>query len=158
MGTKIRVYHPGYPVGWLDRLYDFFSGHTIEARPAGVDWTLFNRTSLRTVRGFIDEVNTIALLGDEMVRVESAWRMAEGTEGRRAQAESLTGRLRAGQVLPGGGRAPLTARWYQFEPMPGGTRLLIRLTHAPNPGLRIYLSGNLNEKEDGAWLDYAVGL
>lgn len=157
MSTKIRIYHPAYPVGWLDRVYDLFSGHTIPPRPEGVDWTLFQRTSLRTVRAFLDEVNTIALPGDEMVRVESAWRMAESAVGRRAQAEVLTGRLRVGQVHAAG-RVLLAARWYQFEPLPGGTRLLIRLTQAPNLGLRTFVSGNLNEKEDGAWLDYAVGL
>jgi hypothetical protein len=158
VGAKLRVYHQDYKVTWADRVYDFFSGHTMPRRVAGVDYTLLNRASLRAVREFLDGVSGIQLLGDEMVRIDSTWRLAEDAEARRCQAEGLTSRLRVGQVQAGSYRTPLAARWFQYEDLPGGTRLLVRLLDAPNPNLRTFVSGNVNEDEGGAWMEYAVGL
>ena len=158
VGAKLRVYHHDYRVTWADRLYDFFSGHTLPRRAAGVDYTLMNRASLRAVREFLDGITTIQLLGDEMVKVESGFRLADDSEARKAQADGLTSRLRVGQVQAGNYRTPLSARWFQYEDTPGGVRLLVRLLDVPNPALRTFVSGNLNEDEGGAWMDYAVGL
>lgn len=158
MGAKLRVYHQDYRVSWVDRLYDFFSGHTLPKRAPGVDYTLMNRASLRMVREFLDGATHIQLLGDEMVKVESSMRLLPEPEARKAQVDGLTSRLRVGQVQTGNYRTPLAARWFQYEEIPGGTRLLVRLLDVPNPALRTFVSGNLNEDEDGTWMDYAVGL
>jgi hypothetical protein len=141
--ARLRLYHPDYEVTWVDRLYDFFSGHTLPPRQEGVDYTLIDRAAMRTVREFMDGISSIAILGDEMVRVESGWSMAEDPNARFKQAEALTTRLRICQLQSTGARLPLIARWFQFEESPTGTRLLARLLAPPNPALRPFLSGNL---------------
>lgn len=163
MSTKLRVYDPRYQVSLLDRVYDFFSGRSLPQRREGVDYTLLNRASLRTMQEFLDGVTQITLLGehslgDEMLRVDSTWRLATEPIPRRSQVDGLTSRLRVGQVQGNNSHKLLDVRWFQYEDLPGGTRLLIRLVRAPNPSLRTFVSGNLNEDEEGDWMDYLVGL
>lgn len=154
---RIRIYHPEYPVRWLDRLYDLFSGRIVPPRATGVDYTLLNRVSLQDVRAFLDGVANIALLGQEMVRVDSTFRLPEDHRPAVACIEGLIYRLRVAHTLPGGARLPLDIRWAQFEPTPQGTRVLLRLTAAPHPQGRVELVGNLNTDASGDWLEYAVG-
>jgi hypothetical protein len=152
----MRIYHPDYPLSWGDRVWDLFAGRKAPAPREGIDYTLMNRAAARVVRDFLDQTLNMTLLGDEMVRVDSAWELPESEAARETAASSLVVRLRFGQVHPGGMRMPIAARWYQFDPANHGTRVLIRLLERPNPGLRSFLAGNLEESGD-KWTEYAVG-
>lgn len=152
----MRIYHPDYRVTWTDRIWDLFAGRPAPARQPGIDYTLLNRASARTVREFLDATLNMSLLGYEMVRIDSAWQMPEAADAGRTAAVALTSRLRFGQVHPGGLRIPVATRWLQFDPAPHGTRVLVRLIDRPNPGLRSFLAGNLDEDGAGRWTEYAI--
>lgn len=153
----MRIYHPDHRVSWVDRIWDLFGGHVLRARPAGVDYTLVNRAAARNVRDFLDGTLNMSLIGDEMVRVDSSLRLPDRGEARRAACEAMVTRLRFGQVHPGGVRVQMPARWFQFDDAPHGTRLLVRLLEIPNPGLRSFLAGNMDEFGGEDWQEYAIG-
>lgn len=153
----MRIYHPDYRVTWQDRFWDLFAGAHAAPLPEGVDLTLVHRTAARTTREFLDAVLNVSLLGDEMVRIDSAWRLPEPPDARRSAAEVLVRRLRFGQLHPGALRVVLPARWFQLDGAPHGTRVLVRLLECPNPGLRCFLAGNLGEDGGPEWTEYATG-
>jgi hypothetical protein len=153
----VRIYHPDYRISWWDRLLDPAGTHGQRARRTGVDYTLLNRSAARAARDFLDETLNLSLLGDEMVRVDSAWRLPASPAGRRELVEALAVRLRFGQVHPGGVKVQLALRWLDFQDAPHGTRLLLRLIARPNPGFRSFLAGDLSEDGSGGWTEYAIG-
>lgn len=153
----MRIYHPDYRISFWDRLLDPMGTHAHRPRPSGVDFTLLNRAAARAVRGFLDETLNVGLLGDEMVRIDSAWRLPPEGPGRREACTAIAQRLRFVQVLPGGSRVPVALRWLDFQEAPHGTRLLLRLLERPNPGLRSLVAGDLSEDGSGGWEDYAIG-
>ncbi len=153
----MRIYHPDYRISLWDRLLDPLGTRGRPVRPEGVDYTLLNRAAARAARGFLDETLNVCLLGDEMVRIDSAWRLPTEREARRELCEALTFRLRFGQSLPGGVKVPVALRWLDFRDAPHGTRLLVRLLDRPNPGLRSFVAGDLSEDGSGGWEEYAIG-
>lgn len=153
---RVRIYHPDYRVSWQDRFWDLFSGHRPASRPDGVDYTLMNRSAARNIRELLEGVLNVSLLGDEMVRVDTSWRLPEEADARQTAAEDLVRRLRFGQMHPGALRVTIPARWLQFDDAPHGTRILVRLLECPNPGLRTFLAGNLAEDGPDEWTEYAV--
>lgn len=156
VSERIRVYHPDYEVTWKDRLYDWFSGRQAPPRSEGVDYTLVNRVALRALRELLEGVVAVTPLGQEMMRIDSAWRLPDAESARQAVVDGLVGRLRLAQVLPDGGRRPLAVRWLQFEDVSHGTRILVRLLDRPNPALHTVLAGNMSE-DSTAWSEFAVG-
>jgi hypothetical protein len=152
----VRIYHPDYRISWWDRLLDPAGTRGQQSRRSGVDYSLLHHTAARAVRGFLDETLNVSLLGDEMVRIDSAWRLPEAPAGRRELVSALAVRLRFGQVHPGGVRMPVALRWLDFQDAPHGTRLLLRLLARPNPGLRSYVAGDLSEDGSGGWTEYAI--
>ncbi|MDP2317256.1 MAG: hypothetical protein Q8P41_30495 [Pseudomonadota bacterium] len=153
----MRIYHPDYRISWWDRLLDPAGTHARSQRPVGVDYTLLNRSAARAVRGFLDETLNISLLGDEMVRIDSAWRMPASPEGRRELITAIALRLRFGQVHPANLKVPVALRWLDFQDAPHGTRLLLRLLDRPNPGLRSFVAADLSEDGSGGWEEFAIG-
>ena len=151
----MRIYHPEYRVTWVDRIWDLFDGHRPAPRRDGVDYSLVHRQSARNVRSFLDETLNLSLLGDEMVRVDSAWRLPES--GQIAALEGMVARMRFGQMHAAGMRVAIPVRWFQFDSAPHGTRLLLRLLELPNPGLRSYMAGNLDEEGAENWVEYGIG-
>lgn len=152
----LRVYHPDYNVSWYDRLYDWFSANKPMLRDPGVDYTLLNRATLRALRDLLEGVTGIHAIGEEMVRIDTVWRLPTAEDARRGVVEGLVGRIRLSQVHPGNRRVQLTIRWFEFAPTPTGTRVLVRLVFKPVPSLPVALAGNLSEDDD-AWSEFAVG-
>ena len=109
------------------------------------------------MRGFLDETLNVSLLGEEMVRLDSSWRLPAQAESRQDLIEALALRVRFGQLHPGGLRVPSALRWLDFQDAPHGTRLLLRLVARPNPGLRSFVAGDLSEDGSGGWIEYALG-
>lgn len=153
----MRIYHPDYRISWWDRVLDPAGTHARTHRPAGVDYTLLNRGAARAVREFQDETLNISLLGDEMVRIDSAWRMPPSPEGQRALVSAIALRIRFGQVHPDGVKVPVALRWLDFQDAPHGTRLMLRLLDRPNPGLRSFVAANISEDGTGGWAEFAMG-
>jgi hypothetical protein len=153
----VRIYHPDYRISWWDRVLDPAGTHARTHRPAGVDYTLLNRSAARAVREFQDETLNISLLGDEMVRIDSAWRMPPSPEGQRALVSAIALRIRFSQVHPGGVKVPVALRWLDFQDAPHGTRLMLRLLDRPNPGLRSFVAADISEDGTGGWADFAMG-
>lgn len=153
----MRVYHPDYKITIWDRLFDPAGTHARRPRPAGVDYTLLNRAAARAARAFLDETLNVSLLGDEMVRIDSAWRLPDAAAARRELCEALAVRLRFGQIQAGGLKVAVSLRWLDFQDAPHGTRLLLRLLDRPNPGLRSFMAGDLSEDGTGGWEEYAIG-
>ena len=153
----MRLYHPDYRISLWDRILDPAGTHGRRARTTGVDYTLVNRAAARAARTFLDETLNVCLLGDEMVRIDSAWRLPPDGPGRRDLCASLVHRLRFGQTLPGGMNVPVALRWLDFQDAPHGTRLLMRLLDRPNPGLRSFVAADLSEDGSGGWAEYAIG-
>lgn len=151
----MRIYHPDYRIPWWDRMLDPAGTRARRVRPEGVDFTLLNRSAARAVRGFLDETLNVSLIGDEMVRIDSAWRLPSAPDARRELCEALALRVRFGQVQTGGVKVPVALRWLDFQDAPHGTRLLLRLLERPNPGLRSYVAGDLSEDGTGGWEEYA---
>lgn len=152
----LRFYHPDYQVSWYDQLYDWFSARKPLIRDPGVDYTLLNRSILRALRDLLEGVTTIHAIGEEMVRIDTVWRLPQHEDARRGVVEGLVGRLRLSQVHPGDRRVQLTARWFEFADTPSGTRILVRLVFRPVPSLPVVLAGNLSE-DDTTWNEFAVG-
>jgi len=153
----VRIYHPDYRISWWDRMLDPAGTNARAHRPAGVDYTLLNRSAARAVRELQDETLNISLLGDEMVRLDSAWRMPPSPEGKRALVSAVALRIRFGQVHPGGVKVPVALRWLDFQDAPHGTRLLLRLLDRPNPGLRSFVAADISDDGTGGWAEFAVG-
>lgn len=153
----MRIYHPDYRISVWDRLLDPVGTHRLHVRPEGVDFTLLNRAAARAVRGFLDETLNVCLLGDEMVRIDTGWRLPPEGPGRREVCAAIAHRLRFLQALPGGRKVPVALRWLDFQDAPHGTRLLLRLLDRPNPGLRSFVAGDLSEDGSGGWEEYAIG-
>lgn len=152
----MRIYHPDYRISWWDRFLDPAGTHARTQRPVGVDFTLLNRTAARAARDLLEEMLNLSLLGDEMVRIHSAWRMPPSPEGRRELIPAMALRLRFAQLHPGAIRVPLALRWLDFQDAPHGTRLLLRLLDRPNPGLRSFVAVDLSEDCSGGWQEYAL--
>ncbi len=153
----MRIYHPDYRISVWDRLLDPAGTRGRRRVAEGVDYTLLNRAAARSARAFLDDTLNVCLLGDEMVRIDSAWRLPSEGPARRELCEALTARLRFGQVLPGGTKVPVALRWLDFQDAPHGTRLLLRLLDRPNAGLRSFVAGDLSEDGSGGWEEYAIG-
>lgn len=153
---RLRVYHPDYPVSWFDRVMDLFGGVEPSEREADVDYTLMDRGTVRGLRGILDGMLHISLLGAEMVRADTTWALPAAPSTRRELGEELVRRLRFGQLQPNGSRGFINIRWVQFEDAPHGARLLIRLVHAPNHGLHSFLAGNVGVQR-ADWEEVAVG-
>lgn len=153
----MRIYHPDYRITWWDRLTDPAGTHARTARPVGVDYTLLNRAAARAVRECLDEMLNLSLLGDEMVGIDSAWRMPASPEGRRDLLPAIALRMRFGQVHPASVKVPAALRWIDFQDAPHGTRLQLSLLDRPNPGLRSFVEVNTSEGESGRWEEYALG-
>lgn len=154
MARPLRIYHPDTPPRWQDRVLDLFSGRVAPAPEPGVDYTLVHRTAARAARVLLDELLTLTLLGDEMVRVDTRWCLPAA-----ATPESLGAivrRLRFAQVQPGAVRTTSAIRWVEFHEATHGTTVLIRLVEAPNPGLRSVLEANLAEGAAADWTEVAV--
>lgn len=153
----MRIYHPDYRISVWDRLFDpVGTRRRVTRPPTGVDYTLMHRAAARAVRAFLDETTNVTLPGDEMVRVDSGWRLPVGEAARRELCEALALRLRFEQVHPGGVRVPLALRWLEFRDAPHGTRLHIRLLDRPNPGLPSFVAGDLSEDGTGGGEEYAI--
>lgn len=153
----MRIYHPDYRVSWWDRLLDRGALRPRARHQVGVDYTLLNRASARSVREFLDDTLNMSLLGDEMVRIDSARHLPDDPEARRDICETLTSRVRFGQIQPGGARTMVPTRWMEFRDAPHGTRALLRLLTRPNPGLKSFVEGDVSEDGSGGWEEYAVG-
>ena len=153
----LRIYHPDYIVGWYDRLYDGFSAHKPAPRELGVDYTLLNRSVLRSLRELLEGVHGIHTLGEDMVRIDTTWSLPQSSDGRLSLVEGLVLRLRLSQLHPGDRRVSLSVRWFEFADGPIGTRILVRMVFRPVPTLPVVLAGNLSE-DDGTWNEFAVGL
>lgn len=153
---RLRVYHPDYPVSWFDRLMDLFGSVEPEARSASVDYTLVDRSTVRGLRGILDGMLHISLLGAEMVRADTTWELPPSPSTRRELGEEIVRRLKFEQVQPNGARSAIPIRWVQFEDAPHGSRLLIRLVHTPNLGIRSLLAGNVGVASVD-WEEVAVG-
>lgn len=151
----MRLYHPDYRVTWLDRVAELFDVRTPPTAPDGVDLGLMRRTEVRHVRAFLEGVQNVSLLGDELVRCDSAWRPPEA--GLLEAAGHLVLRVRFGQVLPGQLHVQIPTRWARLDPTEHGSRLLLRLIERPSPGLRSFLAGNFEEHDAPRWIEYAVG-
>lgn len=155
MPRGLRVYHPEHAVTWWDRVYDFFSGAGPNRREEGVDYSLVHRTSARSAAALLDGILSMTLLGDEMVRVDSTWRMPE--QGGREAAAELVGRLRFVQAQPGVLRVTVPIRWVEFLDAAHGVTLLMRLEERPALGCRNGLEANLAEDAGSAWTEVAIG-
>ncbi len=153
---RLRVYHPDYPVSFLDRLMDLFGSVEPPERDEDVDYSLVDRATVRGMRGILDGMLHISLLGAEMVRADTTWSLPTQPSTRRELGEELVRRLRFGQLQPQGSRTTVAIRWVQFEDAPHGSRLLIRLVSAPNHGLRSFLAGNVGVSR-ADWEEVAVG-
>lgn len=157
MAGRVRVWHPDYPPTAIERLLDLYHGTVPAPLPEGVDPSLLVTQQLRTVRAFLDGCFSVVLLGHEMVRADSTWRLPESPAARQAAAEALALRLRFGQVHPTGARVPLSARWFELGDVPHGSRCLVRLVELPSSHLRSFLAVNLAEDPRGPWTEVAVG-
>lgn len=153
---RLRVYHPDYPVSWFDRVMDLFGGVEPPSRADGVDYSLVDRATVRGMRGILDGMLHISLLGAEMVRADTTWVLPQSPSTRRELGEELVRRLKFGQLEIGGVRVNVPIRWVQFEDAPHGSRLLIRLVTAPNHGLHSFLAGNVGVARPD-WEEVAVG-
>jgi hypothetical protein len=154
----MRIYHPEHQPSWWERALDLFSGVTVRPRPEGVDYGLLNRNAAAVARSFLDGTFSVCLLGDEMIRADSSWRLPVEAEAARSAGEAVAERVRFGQTLAGGRRIGIPARWFEFTDVPHGTRLLIRLVQRPDPGLRSFLAGSLDDEPGRTWTEYAVGV
>jgi hypothetical protein len=150
----VRLYHPDYRVTWLDRVAELFDVRLPPTPPEGVDLSFLRRTEVREVRAFLDGVQNVSLLGDELVRCDSAWCPPEA--GLLEATGHLVLRVRFGQILPGMLHMQIPMRWARLDPTPHGCRLLMRLIERPNPGLRSFLAGNFEEHDAPRWVEYAV--
>ncbi|MBM4369699.1 MAG: hypothetical protein FJ102_26045 [Deltaproteobacteria bacterium] len=157
MAGRVRVWHPDHPPTYIERVLDCFVGTVPEALPDDVDTSLLVAQQLRTVRTFLDGCFSVVLLGHEMVRADSSFRLPESPQARQAAGEALALRLRFGQVHPTGVRVPLAARWFELNDVSHGTRCLIRLVELPQPHLRSFLAVNLGNDPLGPWTEVAVG-
>jgi hypothetical protein len=155
MPRQLRIYHPEHPVTWRDRLFDLFTGRVAPRPEPGVDYTLLRRNAARAARALLDEVLSITLLGDEMVRVDTRWGLPENPSVEMAAA--IVARLRFVQVQVGGFRVHLPIRWVEFSEAPHGCTLLVRLLEAPNTALRNVLEANLSEGDGATWAEVAIG-
>lgn len=153
----MRIYHPDYRISWWDRFLDPAGTHARTQRLVGVDYTLLNRAAARAVRECLDELLNLSLLGDEMVGIDSAWRMPVSPEARRELIPAMALRLRFGQMHPGAVKMPVALRWLDFRDAPHGTRLLLQLLDRPNPGLRSFVAADLSDDGSGGWEEYALG-
>ncbi|MDP2306396.1 MAG: hypothetical protein Q8P18_10260 [Pseudomonadota bacterium] len=153
----MRIYHPDYRISWWDRFLDPAGTHARVVRPVGVDYTLLNRSAARAVRGFLEETLNLYLLGDEMVRIDSAWRLPPSPEARGELIPAIALRLRFAQLHPGTVKVPVALRWLDFQDAPHGTSLFLRLLDRPNPGLRSFVDADLSEDGSGGWEEYALG-
>ncbi len=154
MARRIRIYHPDHTVTWRDRLFDLTTGVRPSRPAAGVDYSLLTHNAARAARALLDELLSITLLGDEMVRVDARWPLPEGLSPEVAAA--IVSRLRFSQVQPGGRRLTVPIRWVELSEAVHGTTLLVRLLEPPNPGLRSVLEANLALGEHEAWAEVAV--
>lgn len=157
MSERIRYYHPDSPPSWWDRLYDGFAIADVPARREGIDYAFFDRMLARCLRGLIDGVDAIELLGRDVVVVETWLRLPEAADARRELCGELTARLRFGQVGPDGRRVNAPVRWVEFRPTPDPdrTRLLLRVSGRLDPSLRSYLAANLGDPAAGHGLGIA---
>lgn len=153
---RLRVYHPRYPVSWFDRIMDLFGGVEPPERCESVDYTLVDRGTVRALRGILDGMLHISLLGAEMVRADTTWTLPASPSTRREVGEEMVRRLKFEQIQLTGARLETAIRWVQFEDAPHGSRVLIRLVTAPNMGLRSVLAGNVGV-DSIDWEEVAVG-
>lgn len=153
---RLRIYHPDYPVSWFDRIMDLFGGVEPTEREEGIDYSLVDRGTVRGMRGILDGMLHISLLGADMVRADTTWALPASPSTRRELGEEIVRRLRFGQQQANGNRTFIHIRWVQFEDAPHGARLLIRLVSWPNHGLHSVLAGNVGVV-DADWEEVAVG-
>ncbi len=153
---RLRVYHPDYPVSWFDRIMDLFGGVEPTERDEGIDYSLVDRGTVRGMRGILDGMLHVSLLGADMVRADTTWALPPSPSTRRELGEEIVRRLRFGQQQANGNRTFIHIRWVQFEDAPHGARLLIRLVAWPNHGLRSFVAGNVGVV-DADWEEVAVG-
>ena len=137
------MYHPDYRVTWAERIAELFDVRAAEPPPAGVDTTLLDRAAVRDVRAFTDRVLNVHLLGGDLVRIDSAWRVPDEGPARAAACAALLRRMRYEQSGVNGLRIPLQTRWFQLDAAPHGSRLLVRLAERVNPGLPGHVCVNL---------------
>lgn len=153
----MRFYHPDTPVSIWDRLGDPLGTLRHHGRAPGVDYTLVNRAAAQAVRELLDELSGLCLLGDDMVRLDTRWRLPPAGPAREQVCAEIALRLRFGQVHPGGIRLTLPLRWVEFREEVDCTHVLLRVLGRPNPGLRSYVAGDLSEDGSGGWEEYALG-
>ncbi len=154
MARRIRIYHPLHSVTWTDRLFDLYAGRKAARPQPGVDYSLLERNAARAARSLLDELLSITLLGDEMVRVDARWPFPEALSTEVAGA--IVARLRFTQIDPTGTRLDVPIRWIELTEAVHGTTLVIRLLQVPNAGLRSVLEANLAEGGRPSWSEVAV--
>jgi len=152
--ARLRYYHPEYRPSWRDKLYDFFSVRVVPPRPPGVEYHFLDRLVARTTRQLLDGVVSLQLLGQEMVRVESAVPLPPADDARAELCGELVGRLRFGQIQPDGRRVALPVRWIEFASRGDNLVLFLRTVGRPDPGLRSFLAANLGAS--GQWTEVAI--
>lgn len=153
----MRFYHPDTPLTIWDRLGDPLGTLRRRTRAPGVDYTLLNRAAAQGVRDLLDEMSGLCLLTDDMVRIDTRWRLPANGTARGEIGSEIAVRLRFGQIHPGNLRLTIPLRWVEFRDEPDCTQLLLRLHGRPNPGLRSYVAGDLSEDGSGGWEEYALG-
>lgn len=152
------MYHPDYRVTWLERIGELLETRTPARAPEGVDTTLLQRAAIRSVDAFAEGLLNVHLLGVELVRADSSWPAPPEGPAREAALGALLLRLRYEQLDITGVPHALHPRWYQLDPAPHGSRLLLRLAEPVNLGLPARLAVNL-ETEGGRprWEAVAAG-
>ena len=153
----MRFYHPDTPLSIWDRLGDPLGTWKRHRRAPGVDYTLLNRAAAQGARELLEEMSGLCLLSDDMVRIDTRWRLPPARPGQEEVCAEIALRLRFGQVHPGGMRLTIPLRWVEFREQPDCTQVLLRLVGRPNPGLRSYVAGDLSEDGSGGWEEYALG-